>query len=185
MTMIPFFSLDAWNISWVYVLLGNVLFFLSWFPLSYSSWKDPLTTIFSLHQSYSHHVAPLVCQSLHLHCCTEPTSVARLRALMAHHHSLTTTDCLPLAPIIIVMLIIGQDKYSLSHLCSSWSTEQREYNIYISAGFWDLMLVEKCCINLVVLPFFRAQPQKTIRNDPGFYSFCYRTQANYIQDLQT
>lgn len=52
------------------------------------------------------------------------TSVARLRALAAHRRSLTTADCLPLALILPVILIIGPDKYSLAHL-SSWGTEPR------------------------------------------------------------
>lgn len=71
-------------------------------------------SVSSLYQSRSHHVASLLCQNLHLRCWAEPTSAARLRALIAHHHCLETTGCLPLALIITVMLIIGQDKYSFS-----------------------------------------------------------------------
>ena len=119
--------------------------------------KDTFKTVSSLYRSCSYHVALLVCQNLHLHCCTEPTSVARLRAHPTHHHSLTTTDWLLLALIIIVMLIRGQDKYNLSHLTGSWGTEKkREEKSHIRTGFWDLMLAEQCCTDLMVHTILRC-----------------------------
>lgn len=68
--------------------------------------ENRLTAVYC--SSRSPHVAPLLCQS--------PTSAVRLRAL-AHHHSLTTPDCLTL--IIIMMSTAGHDALCLSHLSCS------------------------------------------------------------------